>query len=331
MKLLFLLLIISVHALAEVNISEENLDSFVQSNPEVQSLRHRLEASQKLKGVLTRSFLPKVQLSYGHENYSTGPYNHVNQPFGGIEAKINVFNSGKDSLESDKRNLEANVSEIDSNMVKAQVLAEIRKAMAQLAYFQEVSEILRSAIENNSSNMKAAQRRISAGLASETDSLDFKQQNIMLNQELATLEYEKGAVKRLILTLFGLNPEQEAKITYLNKHPEHGDEASLKNPTGRSLLVKKALFQSDIAKLEMKSAKRWWTPSVDLYGYALRFTQKEREYSTPDQRNDVTVGFRISMPIFDGGEGIRVAQSKKALVGAQESLATQLMPTRNLT
>lgn len=321
MKLFIMFLILSGNVTAAIHISENNINSFVESNPEVLNLRHRLEASQKLKGVLTRSFLPKVQLSYGHENYSTGPYNHVNQPFGGVEAKLNVYNSGKDSFESEKRNLEADVSGIDSTMVKAQVLAEIRKALAQLAFLDEASEILRSAIENNQSNMKAAQRRISAGLASETDNLDFRQQNIMLNQELSSLEYEKGVVKRLILTLFGHDPEQEVTVNYVNKHPEHGSEAVLKNPTGKSLLVKKALFQSDIAKIDMESAKRWWTPSVDLYGYALRFTQKEREYPTPGQRNDVTIGFRISMPIFDGGEGIRVAQSKKAISSAQESLA----------
>ncbi len=324
MKLLVCLCFIN-SALATVNIGQSNIHAFVDSNPDVQSLRYRLVASQKLKGNLTRSFLPKVNLSFGQEKYSTGPYDHVTQPFGGIEAKINIFNSGKDNIENDKRSLEAEVSEIDSTMLKAQVLAEIRRALAQLAYFEETGDILRSALSNNLFNMEAAKKRVSAGLTSTTDSLDFKQQDIMMHQELSTVEYEIGVVKRLLLILFGHEPDQEVIVSYVNTHPEHENEliheTQIKNARGESLLVKKAFFQSEIAKLEMSSAKRWWSPTVDLYGYALRFTQKEREYARADQRNDVAIGFRISMPLFDGGEGIRVAQSKTDISSAQESMA----------
>lgn len=317
---IFLFLIIS-SAYGTVDLTEDNIEGFFQDNPEIKSLRERLEASQKLKGSLTRSFLPKVLLSYGREKYSTGPYDQVNQPFGGIEAKINVFNSGKDSIENERRSLDANVSAIDSTVVKGEVLAEIRKSMAQFAYLDELTEILKSSLENNNTNMKAAQRLVSAGLSTETDTLDFKQQDITLNQEMASLEFEKGVVKRLILTLIGKNPEEDLKVSFINKHPEHGKEESL-NVSGRqSLIVQRSLTLTDIAKLELKQAERWWAPSVDIYGYAMRFTQKEREYPKPDERNDTTIGFRIILPIFDGGEGIRQGQAKAALAKSQESLA----------
>lgn len=288
---------LSSAAFGAVKVTEQDLANVSFSNPEVQNLRARLQAAEELKGVLTRSFLPRLELSYGKERYSVGPYDHVVQPFGGIEAKINVFNSGKDSLVNDKRNLEASVASIDAKVVKAQVVAQLRKALAQWAYFEEVGKVLDEALQINQKNAQSAQQRISAGLATSTDTLDFKQQAIMLKQEMASLEFEKGVVKRLILTLMGVDVSQELTINFENPHPEEGEGKALQSEKQQSLLVKKALFEADIAKIEVKAAERWWTPSLDVYGYALRMLQKDREYPHPDQRNDVAIGFRITLPI----------------------------------
>lgn len=279
-----------------------------------------MQAAEELKGVLTRSFLPKLELSYGKERYSVGPYNHVVQPFGGIEAKINVFNSGKDSLTNDKRSLEANVASIDAKIIKAQIVAQLRKALAQWAYFDEVANVLEEALQSNKRNTLSAQQRISAGLTTSTDTLDFKQQAITLKQELVPLEYEKGVVRRLILTLMGVDVAQDLEISFENSHPAEGESKALQRSKQQALVVRKALFEAEIAKLEAKTTARWWAPSVDVYGYALRMLQKDREYPRPDQRNDVSIGFRITLPIFDGGEGHRNAKSKEAISRAQISL-----------
>lgn len=320
MKNFVFFLFVSFTAFGAVKVTEQDLANVTLSNPEVQNLRERLQAAEELKGVLTRSFLPKLELSYGKEQYSVGPYNHVVQPFGGIEAKINIFNSGKDSLINDKRNLEANVATIDAKVIKAQVIAQIRKALAQWAYFEEVGKVLDEALQINNKNAQSAQQRISAGLTTTTDTLDFKQQAIMLKQELASLAFEKGVVKRLILTLMGIDVAQELEIAFENTHPAEGEGKALKSGKHQSLLVRKALFEADIAKIEVKTAERWWTPSVDVYGYALRMLQKDREYPRPDQRNDVALGFRITLPLFDRGDGYRNAKSKEAISRAQVSL-----------
>lgn len=321
MKIFIFLLLSSSAAISGVRVTEQDIANASLSNPEVHNLRERLQAAEALKGVLARSFLPKVDLSYGKERYSVGPYNHVVQPFGGIEARINVFNSGKDSLLNDKRNLEANVSSIDAKVARAQITAQLRKALAQWAYFDEVGKVLSEALEINRNNSLSARQRISAGLATSTDTLDFKQQGIMLKQDLASLEFEKGMVKRLILTLVGADVHQELEIVFENAHPSEGEGKTLQSQNQRSLLVKKASIEADIAKLEVKTAERWWTPSVDVYGYALRMLQKDREYPHPGQRNDVALGFRITLPLFDGGEGYRNANSKAAVSKAQLSLA----------
>lgn len=67
MKYYFFLAFFSMNAFSQVSVNDSNIETFFQNNPEIQSLRGRLEAAEQLKGSLTRSFLPKVQASYGRE------------------------------------------------------------------------------------------------------------------------------------------------------------------------------------------------------------------------------------------------------------------------
>ncbi len=322
MNFLFLILFSQI-SFATVALTEESLPAMTESAPSVQALRERLKSAEELKGSLNRSFLPKVKLSYGRERYTTGPYYWVNQPYGGVEAEMNVFNSGKDSLENKRREKEAMIATIDQSMAQAQVLSEARKAFAHFAYLQEIENVLTEALKFNENNIQGAHKRINAGLATSTDVLDFKQQKITIEQEVETLRYEKGSVQRMLAVLIGKNPSEEIHIQYANSHPEHENEQVPNLKLGQSILLKRASLLSDVSQLEKEVASKWWTPKLDLYGYALRFTQKEREYPQTGQRNDVSLGFRLTFPIFDGGEGMKQSSAKEAVAKSYHHLASQ--------
>lgn len=319
----FLIFLLSSLSFSSVSLTEDSLQTLAAEAPSIQALKQRLISSEELKGSLTRSFYPKINLSYGRERYTTGPYFQVSQPFGGIEAHVNIFNSGKDSLENSKREKEAEIASIDQKMAGAQVLAEARKAFAHFAYLEEIESIIVEAMKFNETNIQGSQKRINAGLTSSTDVLDFKQQKISLEQELEGIKYEKGAVQRLTSVLLGLSPSEEIHIQYSNSHPDHHTEKTPSSDFGQSALMRRASLLSDISFLEKESASRWWTPKFDVFGYALRFTQKEREYAETGQRNDVTIGFKLTFPIFDGGEGFRKTSATQAVSKAYEHQAFQ--------
>ncbi len=315
---LCLFLFLAQPVLASQEITDATLNERLDKNPDVQVLQNRLESSEALKGRLVRSFLPKVSLSYGREKFTTGPYHSENQPIGGIAAEINLFNSGRDRLESKIRDKEAEVAQIESALIRSQVLAELKKAMSHYAYLNEIREIIKSAMEQNEENLKRALKRIDAGLASSTDLLDFKQQKIQFAQELSTLEYEVGVTERLINTLLGEEPSQEISIKFSNAHPDHSDESKI-FLSGKSLITRKFELEKETTQLEFEKQRKWWAPTFDVYGYAQRFTQKEREYTPSEARNDVTLGFKFNFPIFDGGEGYRSAESTKSIVEAKRN------------
>lgn len=306
---------------AAITIDEKVVNQLIGENPDVQVLRDRLSAAEHLKGSLGRSFLPKVGLAYGREVYTTGPYRQVNQPFGGIEAKINVYNSGRDQVENEKREKQAAIARIDAAMARSLTASELMKAMSHYAYLKEVHVIINDALSLNEQNLKNAQKRINAGISTQTDLLDFKQQVVSLNQEIKTLDYELAVSQRLILTLVGHPSEEAVEVVFVNSHPEHDQKETSLPQASNSYILKKANLEKDIALLEKSHARKWWTPSVDIYSYALRFTQKEREYADKDDRNDYAIGFKITVPIFDGGEGIKFAQAKDSIAHSAEAQA----------
>lgn len=321
--IVFALFFYSFTGYSQITLSEGSIEQFYDSNPNFESLSARVQAAEVMKGSLMRSFLPKILLSYGRERYTTGPYYWVNQPFGGIESKINVFNSGKDSLLNEQREKEASLAEMNSTVIKQQIKAETLRTMSQFAYLIELKDILQKALDLNEKNLKAAKQRISSGLATTTDTLDFQQQDISLNQQITALNFDISVVKRMLAVLIGKDPNTEIALDFQNSHPEHSTNLNLNLNLdfNNSLLVKQADLAKEIALLDQRQTARWWMPSVDIYAFALRFTQKEREYPTTGQRNDTGMGFRITMPIFDGGEALRLSQSKSAIARSNDAIA----------
>lgn len=314
---LCLFLLFAYPAFASQELTDANLNEMLDKNPDVQVLQSRLESSEALKGRLVRSFLPKVSLSYGREKFTTGPYHTENQPFGGITAEINLYNSGRDRIENSIRNIEAEVAHIESSLIRSQILAELKKAMSHFAYLYEIREITKSALAQNEDNLKRSLKRIDAGLASRTDLLDFKQQKIQFSQELSTLDYEVGVTERLINTLLGEEPSRKLSINFSNAHPDHSDESKI-SLSRKSLITRKFELEKEATHLEFEKQRKWWAPTFDVFGYAQRFTQKEREYTPSEARNDVTLGFKFNFPIFDGGEGYRTSQATKFIVESKK-------------
>lgn len=312
------LVFMSFSSLSAVVVSENLIPHFLEKSPDILSYQDRLESAQKLKGSLRRSFLPDVKLTYGREQFTTGPYHSVNQSYGGIEAEVNIFNSGRDVLENKVREKRSRVAGINMEIAKARLTSEAQIALANLAYLKELLGIIENALSLNSQNISGARKRINAGLTTKTDLIDFNQQKITLLQESESIKFEQGVVQRLLAVLLGIDPKEEIIIKHENSHPEHGEELQPIISSQNSRLVQKADLLSEIARLEKRTAQKWWAPKLDVYSYALRFTQKEREFDDPGERNDFTFGFRFTLPIFDGGESIRESAAKAAEARAME-------------
>ena len=101
-------------------------------NLSVQGQNQSVESEKAKKGYLGRSFLPSVILEFGQERFQTGRYKEYGNPYGMLEARINLFRGGRDSIESEVRNLSVRIAEYNRTSTIREQLNKVRKLQWQI-------------------------------------------------------------------------------------------------------------------------------------------------------------------------------------------------------
>jgi outer membrane protein len=297
-------------------VAFEDLPRLIEDrNLHAQSARKFLEAAQTRQGHLARSFLPTVHAEAGSERFKTGTLEAKSQPSGAVEARINLFNGGKDRLQEKIRAEEARLAAVQHKRATVDELTRARRAYWTLASQREMIGLLQEARERNDVHVAAAAKRIRAGLATETDRLEFDMHRVQLQQDTMRLTWETANAERQLRILLGF-PEG-TRLEVSSQVPHSHDEALLDvAPDLQAHRDLQALNASRRMGLHQKAqARRWWTPSLDAYaGYAL-YTLRDRDYLDREDRDDAAAGFRLSLDLFDGLRS-RAAGSASALEAA---------------
>jgi outer membrane protein len=292
-------------------------------NQNVKSAILSEEAASARTGYFARSFLPRLLIEGGAENFETGIYRRLTQPYGLLEAKVNLFQGGRDYLEEQIREGEYLSARSQSRKLQNQELLEVRQAYWTLVYQSEEIEIHKKAVEQNEKYLAAANRRIQRGLTTETDRLDFQINRDVLKEELESLEHEVLLTEIKLQSL--LSTAEGQKFKGADQIPHDHDEQimsfGLDSASNADVMELQAAEQ--IARSRSASTHRWWMPSLDVYAGYYLYTLRDRDYVDQALRNDTVAGFRLTLHLFDGFESIRQASASGKQAEAQEGKAYQ--------
>jgi outer membrane protein TolC len=317
--MLFLLLIGHLYS---APLNYEALPQMLEHNGEWKKGVELLNAAEARRGLLKRSFLPTLSARAGRESFTLGPGAARTQNYGTLEANINVYNGGRDRFMDKAREAHWLSMKAASDDTKRDVLQRSRQLWMAWRHHHEASVILKSTLERNAEHLKAAQRRVNAGLSTAADVLDFQQYSLELEQQLAREEEEVHDHGRTLMAL--LNLSELPSLAPLNEHAH--DDALLEqtfspesHPRARSIVA-----ESEALKSASERGRRWWTPRVDVYGALSHYSDRQQFFDTRAQRDDLAVGAMITVPLFDGGEARREAQGLAAQVRGEEAFARQV-------
>ncbi len=324
-----ILFCVRVFSVDQLHLSYEDLSALVRErNQHVRAFKMFQEAAETETGHLERSYLPKVTATAGAETFSSGPNGIRSQPFGSVQGNINVFRGGRDLLIEREKQAFARKTTAEFEENFQETLQEVREIYWQLIYQNELLLILAEALTQNEKNGRGAERRIKAGLVSETDRIEFDLNALKIKQEMIRLKLNSSNAQRLMLSLLGYS--EDTKLTVLEKLP-HSHEASTadkENRLSNHRSVRGALADRDGFSARSSEAFRWWTPSVDVYGGYSLYTLRERDYVLQSDRLEPVLGVKLTINIFDGLQSRNISTVASLRAEAMESEAKQI--ERNL-
>lgn len=301
MKLFIVLIFLSLSASAVVD-DQLLWQKITTDNLSLRGQNQAVESEKARRGHLGRSFLPSLTLELGQEKFQTGKYQRYSNPYGMLEARINIFRGGRDQIESQIRDLNFRIAENSRSAAFREQLNKVRKYQWEIIHNQELLKLLELEIKQNVSIRAQAERRAKSGVATRSDTLEFNIYASELEEMSESLKHENKILRVGILPLLNLDSDNDLVFPDVLIH-EHDDELltkpfdAKKHPT---VLSQNSEYESSL--LQKRASNLWWTPSLDLYGGYYLYTLRDRDYLAIRERDDTVIGARITFELFDGGK-----------------------------
>ena len=288
----------------------------VQKNPLVLSAKQEYESKKSLEGSWGRSFLPDVQAEYGQERFKLGNSSEKNQNNWNVEAKVNLFRGGSDLKEEKIREISTQSSKVDSENAVYEALQSAYDSYWDIAYKTALKKIQQEHLKLTEQNLQEAQRRIQAGISSQTDRLEFQMKLTMLKQELTTLDREIKLESQKLALALGLDNTESIKPELAHIHEW---EASLGDGLKvESLALRKAKVQKQLVEASRSKSTSEMLPEIDFYaGVASPNDRMERDV-LDSEREERYMGLRASWSLGKTVDAAVQKRSLRAQLKAQE-------------
>jgi outer membrane protein TolC len=281
------------------------------------------EALGLREGGFKRSFLPSFGAVAGLESFETGPYGRKTQPYGDLEARVNVLRGGREAKAEAGRRAAAARGRAEAADALAVRVARARGDYLRLVHAREAAGLVREARVENERLLERADRRIRRGLATEADRLEFEVAASQLREDEEGFGHLAVQLSIRLRPALGLADGAELETPASLEHLH--DDALLARPLDASAHRETAALAArrDAARAQAEGAGLWWAPSLDAYAGKHLYTLRDRDYSAASLRDDAVVGGRLSLRLFDGGSEAAEARARRLEAAAADRLLEQ--------
>lgn len=291
------------------------------NNLAIQSVKKEQEASEAKEGHLGRSFLPHLLLVGGEEHFKVESIPSKTEPYGFLEARFNLFRGGKDNLASEIIQLKSGLSKTQTDLKTREELNKIRKIQYEIIFNNELISILEREKEENLKIRSQANRRASSGVSTRTDSLEFTIFDSELEETIESLKHENKILKIGLAPLVGIETENLKFPSVLDHQHDEKLLARVENFQNHPQVVSLKL-ENEIFQKEKSIDRRFWLPSVDVYGgHYYNFELINRDFRDRNRLDAQAIGVRLTIELFDGLESSVAATSNQYRAEAKRLMA----------
>ncbi|AGH94727.1 TolC family protein [Pseudobdellovibrio exovorus] len=304
-----------------VEVNASNLRSLLESkSARISAASLEVEAARAYRGSFGRSFLPDVEIYGQQENFKKGQLDQKTQPAYGAQATLNLFNGGRDLLLSDQYDLQIQQKSYQFRRVQAEELEKARSLYWNILYSQQRISLLESTQQVNAQNLRAADRRIQSGVATDSDRVLFQMKGVELEQDLAQAKVQLTSDKRDLAIILGYDNEVDLSFPQALDH-EHDFEKALEHSAAdHEFLYKENALLSEVKGLEAKRQTRSWVPKLDAYAAYNQYNQRQEDPADAKDRTESVVGVKLTLSLQNLFNSQREARSLR-----QEALSASTL------
>lgn len=286
-----LLLLIISNVFAATTIAPESFEQLLKNAPQASALEIEARAAKAKQVSKISLFAPTLEAKAGVENFSLGTFRNRTQGYGGVEARINIFNSGQDLAKYNQLKHSGMRLQEEAKAKQGDQLATLYEYYFKALANDSKNKILEAAMVMNERHRALARRRLKAGLVTNTDLLDFNIYELKLKEALIQNRLAKFEIDAQTRSLLGL--EKSSKLVWSKS--DYFPPIKLEEAGSRTAKIMNYALKSSEA--ESYIANSWWKPRLDLVGSFSQLTQREEDYIFAKDRQERVLAIELTFEL----------------------------------
>ena len=310
--LLFAFLPKTLAAGERVLVKYDELSALIQKNSkDVRAAELLVEASNARQGFEVRARYPQLDLESGLRGLRERDGSGENAPFFKVEGSVNLYRGNRDALKDRLQEKETAIRKEEIQLVRSSQLSLARKLFVKLASVRELQKAWAVAMKVALDKKKSSKVKVNAGLATNTDLLEFELHESSLKREKRNLDKEDHELSNKLRILLGLKEETDISLDKTFSRPPEPKEGDYRLAIESHPAIRKLSLQADQAQTLAASAPGKWAPDVSLFASYEEVLQGEKDEPGSLPKRDFSTGIRVSVQLADNLSGQSEATAKR--------------------
>ena len=304
-------------------------------SPDARIAASRIDASEAVLLQARAAFQPQVKVQTGYlltnqpvnvfgmalNQRSFSPsldFNNVPDAdnwMSGASLTLPLYAGGKNIAGRDAALAALNASQHGATAVLQVISYEVTRTFLMIHKTRALIEAAQASVQAFESNLQLSKKRLAAGTALKTDSLDLELRLAQAREDLSRTQNANTLTRQSLAMLLGI---ENAEVDASHSLPQLSAPASTEVISRPEILMAESFAQA--AQARIRQASSGWKPTVNVFGSA----EHNRGGRFDGQGTNYTVGVMANWDIWDGHltRG-RVNEAEAELTAAQENVRRQ--------
>lgn len=288
-----------LNSLSALDLKYEDIPELVRKNNKgVKASEESIEVAKMRSGSLERTFFPRFGFETGVRGQKEADGSGVTAPFWKIDVQSNIYRGGRDQYRRSVLERQHELKSYDAQAFYRNEVLKARQEYIRLAGNQELLHLAKSVREERVKKKRSIQRKVQAGILTESDTALVGIFEADIDREIQLLEKQQHEIEdRLVLTL-GLEPRTELDLTSgtvnVNVPKSEG--------TVHMAEMQKLKLQSELLRSESSVRAEWWRPDVDVFASFVKTAAGEKSEPGSLPERETAIGVRLTLNLQDSSE-----------------------------